>query len=489
MSLTTNASLLQPPAMTTTVWTFVLGPSSGPRQMSVRPECNGYVGIRARVSVFPRHTRVRRLPMTVDGTLYLVYFDRERHKTDCAKATYVFVRLKHKGEAMDFSIELHFSDVMRMLSLSVFHLFCSLHKLTNTHSIEFTFEGSGAPRFPIADRTCLGSRHTGARYPLANTATHHTPYRTPTLPALSTLCIPHANDSGAFAPRLELLYEVLKYCDLRDQFRLAGTNRFNKSIIQDYIQLRKKMLALRFFNDSDSFYKMLSDWDSIISGWGALHLLLPAADTQWTPSSLEIYVPGCVYGEVRVWLNAQGYDITHVRPPHSNPSSFSAIKQAFVFTNKNCNVVVFASKTDAACAPIFRFQNTACMNYIGADRIFCAYPRLTFKYLCMVNPAPLFCNAFTIHDVDILREYETQGFTYIPWTITDIKSSNSPYRHRCLTDHVSMFVDTTNVPFGKTSAAEIAERYGVIDVHWTLGGKMTDSIFVHPRLTVIENCW
>ena len=249
------------------------------------------------------------------------------------------------------------------------------------------------------------------------------------------------------------------------------------------------MLALRFFNDSDSFYKMLSDWDSIISGWGALHLLLPAADTQWTPSSLEIYVPGCVYGEVRVWLNAQGYDITHVRPPHSNPSSFSAIKQAFMFTNKNCNVVVFASKTDAACAPIFRFQNTACMNYIGADRIFCAYPRLTFKYLCMVNPAPLFCNAFTIHDVDILREYETQGFTYIPWTITDIKSSNSPYCHRCLTDRVSMFVDTTNVPFGKTSAAEIAERYGVIDVHWTLGGKMTDSLFVHPRLTVIENRW
>lgn len=82
-----------------------------------------YVGIRARVSVFPRHTRVRRLPMTVDGKLYLVYFDRERHKTDRAKATYVFLRLKHKGAAMDFSIELHFLDIMRMLSLSVLYLF------------------------------------------------------------------------------------------------------------------------------------------------------------------------------------------------------------------------------------------------------------------------------------------------------------------------------------------------------------------------------
>ena len=123
MSVTTNDSLLQPPATATTVWTFVLGPSSGPRQMSVRPERNDYVGIRARVSVFPRHTRVHRLPMTVDGKLYLVYFDHERHKTDRAKATYVFLRLKHKGAVMDFSIELHFLDIMRMLSLSVLYLF------------------------------------------------------------------------------------------------------------------------------------------------------------------------------------------------------------------------------------------------------------------------------------------------------------------------------------------------------------------------------
>ena len=104
--------------MQTTVWTFVLGPSSGPRQMSVvQPERNNYVGVR--ISVFPRHCCVARVPITVDGKLYLVYFDRVRHKTDRANATYVFLRLIHKTVAMNFSIEQDFHDIMQMLTMSV----------------------------------------------------------------------------------------------------------------------------------------------------------------------------------------------------------------------------------------------------------------------------------------------------------------------------------------------------------------------------------
>ena len=87
--------------------------------MSVQPERNDYVGIRAHVCVFPRHAHVHRLPITVDGKLYLVYFDHERRKTDRAKATYVFLRLMHKRAPIDFSVELDFPDVMQMLSLSV----------------------------------------------------------------------------------------------------------------------------------------------------------------------------------------------------------------------------------------------------------------------------------------------------------------------------------------------------------------------------------
>ena len=44
------------------------------------------------------------------------------------------------------------------------------------------------------------------------------------LPALVPLHIALADDAGAFAPRLELLYEVLQYCDLSIQVHLAATN-------------------------------------------------------------------------------------------------------------------------------------------------------------------------------------------------------------------------------------------------------------------------
>ena len=313
-------------------------------------------------------------------------------------------------------------------------------------------------------------------------------YKPPSIAVSVPLCIPLADDKGAFAPRKELLYEVLQYCDLRDQIYLAATNKFNRHIIQDYIDLRKKILALRFFNDSESFYKMLKDWHSIIGGWAALHLLLPAADAQRVSDALEIYIPGAVHGEIRAWLMKQGFDITHMgRRADSNPNSFSQIEQTFLYTNQNLRVVVFASKTDAACAPIFQLQNTACMNFISTDRIFCAYPHLTFRYLCMVNPAPLFCNSFGIVDIDVLQEYETQGFTYLPWSTGGVNSQNTPCCCRRLTDCTSMFIDTTNLPFGRTSSQEILDRYGMIDLHWTLGGKLDDDNFVYPRIEVIEN--
>ena len=43
------------------MWTFVLGPSLGPRQMVITPEDEAYVGVRAHVCIFP--------PGSVDAVL------------------------------------------------------------------------------------------------------------------------------------------------------------------------------------------------------------------------------------------------------------------------------------------------------------------------------------------------------------------------------------------------------------------------------------
>ena len=112
MSLTTTPSHDVPRK-----WTYILGPLSGPRRMLVRPEDGGYVGIRADVHVFPLNHEVYRVPATVDGRLYLIYFDPVCHTDDRTNAKYVFLRLLHKTAAVDFFVEDDFPDIMCIMTV------------------------------------------------------------------------------------------------------------------------------------------------------------------------------------------------------------------------------------------------------------------------------------------------------------------------------------------------------------------------------------
>ena len=95
---------------------------------------------------------------------------------------------------------------------------------------------------------------------------------------------------GTFAPRLELLYEVMSHCDMDSLMRLAQTSRFNRMTVGHHIYLRKRLLATHFFNGPDSFYEMLSDCRAGFSGSAALLLLLLAADCTWMPN-MDLYSP------------------------------------------------------------------------------------------------------------------------------------------------------------------------------------------------------
>ena len=99
------------------VWTFVLGPSSGPRQILVKPESDGRDGISAAICVFPEDCTVSRITTTVDNKTYLIYFDREQRMGDRDKATYIFLRLSNNGSACDFSVENEFPDIIHLFTM------------------------------------------------------------------------------------------------------------------------------------------------------------------------------------------------------------------------------------------------------------------------------------------------------------------------------------------------------------------------------------
>ena len=88
------------------VWTFVLGPSSGPQQMLMKPESDGRDGISAAICI-----------STVDNKTYLIYFDQERRTGDHDKATYIFLWLSNNGTACDFSVENEFPNIIHLFTM------------------------------------------------------------------------------------------------------------------------------------------------------------------------------------------------------------------------------------------------------------------------------------------------------------------------------------------------------------------------------------
>jgi len=322
--------------------------------------------------------------------------------------------------------------------------------------------------------------------PVRYSVAHHRRIATSPITVSIPLCIPLAGGAGAFAPRLELLYEVLRHCSMCELVRLAATSKFNRMVVRDYIYLRRKTLAECFFDNAESFYGILSDCHAVISGSVALHLLLPAADTNWTLSDIDIYVPRCKYGKLETWISRKGFCIFYVGDRTPSPYSYSEVDSRLTFANGRHAINVIISKIDVAFAPIFQFHSTAAMNFVSADRIFCAYPQLTLSYLSMVNPAPIYCDMPGVVDVDAMRKYEVRGFTHLPWSAYE---GETPYCTRSLTDKFSMFVDTANVPSVRTSYRQILDRFGVMDVEWSLGGRLdrASDAFVYLWVKVIEN--
>ena len=102
------------------------------------------------------------------------------------RATYVFVPLLHKAAAIDLSVEHDFPDVLRILTVSV-------------------------------DTAVPPPGHTASVVP-----------RWTAVVTMSVLlCLPLADGKGAFAPRLGLLYKVLRHCDMRVLMQLTWTSKFN----------------------------------------------------------------------------------------------------------------------------------------------------------------------------------------------------------------------------------------------------------------------
>ena len=72
---------------------------------------------------------------------------------------------------------------------------------------------------------------------------------------------------------VELIYEAINYCDVRDLgVAITTINHFYTSVVHRYMRQCFEIMAGRFFKDKEAFANMLTDCWTVVSGRAALHV-------------------------------------------------------------------------------------------------------------------------------------------------------------------------------------------------------------------------
>lgn len=111
--------------------------------------------------------------------------------------------------------------------------------------------------------------------------------------------------------------------------------------------------------------------------------------THWTPRDPDIYVPSVWYNFFCAKLENLGYFVVEQSVEDDALYTFSHIQQVITFSDSVRKLDVVISNSPATFMPIFQFHSTAVMNFVSPDRVFCAYPHLTFRGLSMINHGPV----------------------------------------------------------------------------------------------------
>ncbi|KAI6110989.1 hypothetical protein EDD17DRAFT_1448916, partial [Pisolithus thermaeus] len=128
----------------------------------------------------------------------------------------------------------------------------------------------------------------------------------------------------------------------------------------------------------------------------------------WTPSDLDIHVPAHTELMMTRGLAHAGYGII-AEVPTQMVGYFSHVSRVVVVSNGRCKIDVVVSRTSPALSSIFQFHSTVTMNFVSADTLFCAYPRLILRRLSMLNAGPLYHSTVTSRVIAALQKYLSRG--------------------------------------------------------------------------------
>ncbi|KIN98992.1 hypothetical protein M404DRAFT_77001, partial [Pisolithus tinctorius Marx 270] len=132
----------------------------------------------------------------------------------------------------------------------------------------------------------------------------------------------------------------------------------------------------------------------------------------WLPTDLDIYVPFRSENLIARLLVGQGYRLHEPASVDVAMYAGTSIHSVHAFSKGRYKIDVIVSVNAASIAPVFQFHTTAVMNFVSADRIFCAYPALTMRARSHVNPTLLYNGGLHRKAIAPLRKYMSRGFTF-----------------------------------------------------------------------------
>lgn len=198
----------------------------------------------------------------------------------------------------------------------------------------------------------------------------------------------------------------MQHASIPDLRLLAATNSVYHDIVFNHIPTRANDLFHAFDMDPVLMRDTLRLTHSVVSGSSALAVVMPWS---FRPNDLDIYVPS-TYSAQLLNLLHQRFDYVQIPLTHDYSTS-DDIAAVYNMKKRNNLIQVIATTWENPLRTIYHFHSTAVMNFISAQGIYCAYPRLTTQYCGLMNRHQIARTGQTAAAVyAIIKKYRDCGF-------------------------------------------------------------------------------
>ncbi|KAI0067108.1 hypothetical protein BV25DRAFT_1783243, partial [Artomyces pyxidatus] len=231
----------------------------------------------------------------------------------------------------------------------------------------------------------------------------------------------------------DIILYICAVCTLQDLCLLRSSAKRLRRVVDYYLRMSWQSTLRQYVNNALEFRSLLRDNRAVVSGSTVLEFVLRGNDSpvNWHSTDLDIYCPLTTAASIVDYLiEKESFRIVQdyserdrtddVEHEYDNGAIGSVTTMASPTGRK---VDIIASTRNSALLPITYFWGTIVANYITADSICLAYPRLTLKGIGAVNPVRMPAPRVAA----CIEKYAARGFTLVDFGVGPARVRHTVY--------------------------------------------------------------